>query len=365
MKRKWIIGGGLTIALLVGSEQFRSLFQAAYGHLALISSARPIDAYLADPSVDGELKAKLAKVRQIRDFAIRELKLPESDSYKMYVQINRPYVVWNVIATPPLSMRPVEWCFPIAGCTSYRGYYNKRDALAFARSMQKAGYDVHVAEVPAYSTLGWFNDPVISTFINYSEPQLARLIFHEMAHQVLYVKGDSQFNESFAVAIEEEGVERWIAQHGDESMMQAHIANTIRKREFLALLAKYQQQLADNYASADDVEKKYAEKERILNALQDEFRTVKVGWNGYSGYDRWFARQLNNAHLVSVATYHSLVPGFRALMKKQVNFEEFYVTAKSLAALPHSMRQEQLVGLGDDDAAPVPVKQSIPGQDQS
>ena len=365
MNRKWIIGCGLSIALIAGSAPIKYFLQAAYGHLALLANARPIDAYLADPSVNGELKAKLVKVKQIRDFAIRELNLPDNDSYKMYVAIDRPYVVWNVIATPALSMRPVEWCFPVAGCTSYRGYYNKRDALAFARSMQEAGYDVHVAEVPAYSTLGWFSDPVISTFINYSELQLARLIFHEMAHQVLYVKGDSQFNESFAVAIEEEGVERWIAKHGDEEMRQAYLANNRRKMEFLALLGKYQRRLSANYASDATTEEKYIEKEKILDALQDEFKSVRVGWQGYAGYDGWFARQLNNAHLASIATYHSLVPGFRALMKNEENLQAFYVVAKSLAALPPGLRQEQLAGLGNDDAIPVSTEQVKVSQEQS
>jgi predicted aminopeptidase len=365
VKKKWILVSGLSIALIAGAAHFNYYLQAAAGHLALILSARPIDAYLADPSVDNDLKEKLTKVKQIRDFAIRELKLPGGDSYTMYVKIDRPYVVWNVIATPALSLEPVEWCFPIAGCTNYRGYYNKNDALAFARSMQHDGYDVHVTEVPAYSTLGWFSDPVISTFIDYSEPQLARLIFHELAHQTLYVKGDSQFNESFAVAIEEEGVERWIAQYGNENMLQTHIASTVRKNDFLALLAKYQRQLSDNYASNESAEKKLAEKQRILHALQDEFRAVKVGWNGYSGYDRWFARPLNNAHLASVMTYHSLVPGFRALMKRQANFQEFYITAKSLAALPQKIRQEQLVGLEKDNPVPVPVEQNKRAQKQS
>jgi predicted aminopeptidase len=366
VNKKWILGCGLTVALVVGSAAHIKYFsQAAYGHLALIYSARPIDAYLTDPSVDRTVKEKLLKVKQIREFAIRELKLPDNDSYKMYVQIKRPYVVWNVIATPELSMQPVQWCFPVAGCASYRGYFDKRNALAFASSMQKAGYDVQVAEVPAYSTLGWFKDPVISTFIHYSEPQLARLIFHELAHQVLYVKGDSQFNESFAMAIEEEGVERWIAKYGNEEMRQAHIANKRRKKEFLALLAKYQMQLWNNYASDATVEMKRAEKARILNALQDEFRSVKVGWNGYSGYDGWFARPLNNAHLASIATYHSLVPGFRKLMKDQEDLQKFYRTAKSLASLPHGLRQEQLAELGKDSAVPVPVEQVKVLQEQS
>lgn len=357
MNKKWILGCGFIVALVASAAHIKYYFQAAYGHLALFSAARPIDAYLADPSIDGELKERLLKVKRIRDFAIRELKLPDNDSYTMYADIQRPYVVWNVIATPELSMQPVQWCFPVAGCASYRGYFDKGDALAFAASMQKAGYDVQVAAVPAYSTLGWFKDPVMSTFIHYSEPQLARLIFHELAHQVLYIKGDSQFNESFAMAVEEEGVARWIAKYGDEEMRQAHIANKQRKKEFLALLAKYQARLWDNYARIATAEMKRTEKAKILNALQDEFRMVKVSWNGYDGYDGWFARPLNNAHLASIATYHSLVPGFRKLMKDQTDLQEFYRTAKSLASLPHGLRQEQIAELGKDDAAPVPVQQ--------
>jgi predicted aminopeptidase len=364
VNKKWILGCGLTIALIAASAHIKYYFQAAHGHLALLAGARSIDAYLADPSVDTALKEKLAKVKQIRDFAISELKLPDSGSYKNYVEIDRPYVVWNVIATPELSVDPIKWCFPIAGCASYRGYFDKNDALDYARSLQQSGYDVHVAEVPAYSTLGWFSDPAISTFIHYSEPQLARLIFHELAHQVLYVKGDSQFNESFAVAVEEEGVERWIAKHGNEEMLKAHIAGSRRKSEFLALLRKYRKRLADNYASNAPTDLKRREKARILADLQLEFRSVRVAWKGYAGYDRWFARKLNNAHFASIATYHSFVPGFRALMKKQTDLQGFYVTAKSLASLPSDLRKKQLAGLGKDTAAPVPVEQIKVNQEQ-
>jgi predicted aminopeptidase len=365
VKKKWIFACGIAVVLIAGSAHIKYCFQAACGQIALLAGARPIDTYLADPSVDAALKTKLEKVKQLRNFAVRELKLPDSDSYKAYVEIDRPYVVWNVIATPELSMQPVEWCFPVAGCASYRGYFNKDDAIAFARSMQRAGYDVHVAEVPAYSTLGWFSDPVISTFINYSEPQLARLMFHELAHQILYVKGDSQFNESFAVAIEEEGVERWIAKHGNREMLEINIANNQRKSDFLALLDKYQRRLSDNYTSGATVAEKRAEKVKILNALQDEFRAVKVSWKGYSGYDGWFARQLNNAHLVSIATYHSLVPAFRELLKKQADLPAFYAAARSLASLPQGMRQEQMAALEQENAGRIRVEQVKVSQERS
>jgi predicted aminopeptidase len=317
--------------------------------------ARPIDDCLKDPSVESTLKARLTKIKQIRDFAVHELGLPDNDSYRTYVDIGRPYVAWNVIATTQLSLQPVEWCFPIAGCVNYRGYYNKADAVSYARKLQKAGYDVHVSEVPAYSTLGWFDDPVLSSFVNYSEPQLARLIFHELAHQVLYAKGDSQFNESFAVTVAEEGVQRWIAKFGAAGVQKKLTAYEKRKTEFLALLMKYRARLADLYTSEKTMSEKSARKSQILRGLKDEFGTLKVSWGGYSGYDDWFAQPLNNAHLASIATYHDFVPGFKALLRKQPNLQSFYVTARSLAALPKSLRDEQLTQLGESDALTSPL----------
>lgn len=348
---------GLLLAFTASYAHITYYTQAVHGQLALLVAMRPIDSYLADPQTDPTLKQKLVKVKQIRDFAVRELGLPDNGSYKQYADIGRDYVVWNVIATPELSMQPVQWCYPVAGCASYRGYYDKNAALSHARTLQSAGYDVHVAGVPAYSTLGWFSDPVLSTFIHYSEPQLARLIFHELAHQVLFAHGDSQFNESFAMAIEEVGVERWIAQHGDESMRQRHLKNETRKKDFLALLRKYQEQLQTVYASDASDDEKRARKAEIFLALRDEFQHVKVAWNGYAGYDGWFAQKLTNAHLASIATYHAFVPGFKALLAKQTMLPAFYETVRSLAALPLELRHEQLTQLGEMEVRSTPVIQ--------
>jgi predicted aminopeptidase len=362
MSMRRFLAGGLLLAFTAGYAHIAYYTQAVHGQLALLAAMRPIDAYLADPQIDAALKQKLVKVKQIRDFAVRELGLPDNESYKHYADIGRDYVVWNVIATPELSMQPVQWCYPVAGCASYRGYYNKNDALSYARTLQSAGYDVHVAGVPAYSTLGWFSDPVLSTFIHYSEPQLARLIFHELAHQVLFAHGDSQFNESFAMAIEEVGVERWIEQHGDENMRQRHLKNESRKKDFLALLRKYQEQLQTVYASDANDDEKRARKAEIFLALRDEFQHVRVAWNGYAGYDGWFAQKLTNAHLASIATYHRFVPGFKALLEKQNRLPAFYETVRSLAALPLDLRHEQLTQLGQTEARPTPVNQPDAGK---
>jgi predicted aminopeptidase len=362
MSARQILLSGLLVAVIAGYTHIAYYGQAVHGQLAMLVAMQPIDAYLADPHVDPALKQKLVKVKQIRDFAVKELGLPDNESYTHYADIGREYVVWNVIATPELSMQPVQWCYPVAGCTTYRGYYDKNDALSYARTLQAAGYDVHVTGVPAYSTLGWFSDPVLSTFIHYSETQLARLIFHELAHQVLYAHGDSQFNESFAMAVEEAGVERWIAQHGDESMRQRHLKNESRKKDFLALLEKYQERLQRVYEGDASNEEKRARKAEIFRALHDEFQHVRVAWNGYPGYDGWFAQKLTNAHLASLATYHNFVPGFKALLAKQTKLPEFYKTVKSLAALPLKVRHEQLTQLGQPDMRSTPVSQPEPGK---
>lgn len=334
-------------ALLVGGcAQISYYAQATHGQSSLLSAAKPIDDLLLDPEVDGKLKQRLARVKQIRQFAVQDLGLPDNASYKNYADLHRPFAVWNVVATPELSMQPLQWCFPVAGCVSYRGYYSKDDAQDFAASLRADGYDVQIIGVPTYSTLGWFKDPVLSTFIRFPDGEVARLIFHELAHQIVYVKDDSQFNESFATTVEEVGVERWLATHSDEKTRLLYADLAQRKKQFVALLLKYRQKLVDNYADdVSDAEKRTRKKE-IFAALQNEYQTLKVSWDGYSGYDRWFTEPLSNAHLASIATYHDFVPGFRALLREQKDFADFYRAVIELAALSKQERDQELTKLG-------------------
>lgn len=358
---KWRIAlfAGL-IALIAGCTQLGYYVQAVQGQYSLLFDARPIDNWLADPSVDANLKGRLAKVQEIRRFAAEELGLPDNDSYKNYADLKRPYVLWNVVATPELSMKPTRWCFPIAGCVNYRGYYDKSEALAFAAALRSNGYDVRVAGVPAYSTLGWFSDPVLSTFIQYPDAELARLVFHELAHQVAYAKDDSKFNESFAVAVEEAGVERWMAKYGDDKMRMSYAAYERRKKDFLALLIKYRNQLEVNYASQISDAEKRQRKIEIFQMLKDEYVVLKeVAWGGYSGYDRWFAEPLSNAHLSSVATYHDLVPGFRALLSQQKSFSRFYRKVQNLSVLDKKARHRQLGKLALPPEVPQTAQTSV------
>jgi predicted aminopeptidase len=329
-------------ALAAGCAQLGYYVQAAHGEFSLLSDAKPIDEWLSDPSTGAKLKSRLASAKQIRVFAARELGLPDNGTFTTYTDVKRPYVLWNVVATPELSMRPAQWCFPIAGCVDYRGYYSKDDAQLFATELRHEGFDVQIAGVPAYSTLGWFNDPVLSTFIQYPDAELARLVFHELAHQVAYAPGDSQFNESFATAVEEVGVERWLAAHGNDDMRKLYIERERRKRDFLSFLLKYRKKLEDNYARTASNSDKKKEKEVIFKALKDEYQTLKTSWNGYSGYDRWFAEPLSNAHLASIATYHDFVPAFRALLLRDKTLPRFYHSVRTLAALDKDARHRQL-----------------------
>ena len=341
------VGSIAALTLLAGCAQLGYYMQAVEGQLSLMSEARPIDDWLADPGVEDKLKGQLAKVKQIRRFAASELGLPDNESYKSYADLKRSYVLWNVVAAPPLSLKPIKWCFPIAGCVNYRGYYNKREALAFAAELRQQGYDVQVSGVPAYSTLGWFNDPVLSTFIQYPDAELARLVFHELAHQVAYAKDDSRFNESFAVAVEEVGVERWMEKFGDERMRKRFADYTGRKHDFLDLLTRHRQQLLVTYASDVSDAEKRLRKAEIFAALQEEYKTIKAErWNGYAGYDRWFSEPLSNAHLSIISTYHDLVPKFREILRQQEDLPRFYQAVRRLSEMEKSARHQRLARLG-------------------
>lgn len=343
MIRRWRIALCLALSMALGGcAQLAYYGQAVHGEMAVLSSARPIDQVLADPDTGDKLKSRLNKVKEIRAFAVSELGLPDNASYTAYADVHRPFVLWNVVAAPELSLTPLHWCFLIAGCVDYRGYYNQDSAQAFGAELRSEGYDVQISGVPAYSTLGWFNDPVLSTFIGYPDVELARMIFHELAHQVVYAKGDSQFNESFATSVEEEGVDRWLTKFGDAPLRKAYAEHEQRKRDFLALLLKYREKLAANYARPAADDDKRQQKAAIFQALKDEYQTLKASWGGYAGYDHWFAEPLSNAHLALIATYHDFVPAFKELLRQEQSFPKFYEAVRALAQLDKEERHRRL-----------------------
>ncbi|HLF23904.1 MAG TPA: aminopeptidase [Burkholderiales bacterium] len=347
----------LLIALLAlpaaGCANFGYYTQAVKGQFQIYSRSRPIEDVVADARTDARLKDRLKRVLEIRQFASRELALPDNESYRVYADLERPFALWNVFATPELSLKPTEWCFLFIGCVSYRGYFARDDAESFAEELRSAGEDVYVGGVAAYSTLGWFNDPLLNTFVHRPLPELAGLMFHELAHQRLYVKGDTPFNESFAVAVEIEGVHRWLQNNGGANGF-ADYRNRLKQRDdFIALMLKYRDRLDAAYKSdAADTEKRAA-KRRILGELRAEYRQVRAGWNGYTGYDKWFAQDLNNAHFVSVGTYYRLVPAFRALLaRSHGDLPAFYRGAEEIGQLPE---KERAAALNRLSPSPAPV----------
>jgi predicted aminopeptidase len=343
MKRLAALAAPFFVSGCVSLEYYA---QAVGGHLEVMRLAVPIEERLREADTPEPLRARLAKALAIREFASRELGLPDNDSYRRYADIGRPFVVWNVFAAPEFSVNPIESCFLFAGCVSYRGFYSEEAAQRHAASLAEQGHDVHVGGVPAYSTLGWFSDPVLSTFIQYPEPEVARIVFHELAHQLVYVKGDTMFNESFAATVEEEGVRRWLEREGTPAQRAAYEDSRRRRSEFVALVGKYRAELAAFYDRPAGPEEKRSGKRRLFAQMQDEYGVLKASWGGFAGYDRLMARGANNALLASIASYSELVPAFRALLaQKHGDLPLFYAVVGEWVKLDKPERDARLAAL--------------------
>jgi predicted aminopeptidase len=338
---------GVLLGGLSGCSSINYYMQSISGQMEIWRKEKPIESLLQDPQIEPGLKVKLEDVLQIRQFASKELLLPDNQSYKVYANLERPFVAWNVFATDEFSVKPQEWCFPIAGCVGYRGYFSKSDAEQFADNLKSQGHDIFIGGVPAYSTLGWFDDPILNTFIHYSKPDLARLIFHELAHQLVYVPNDSVFNESFAVAVEQEGMRRWFAQYGSAEQREKFDLIHQRHTQFAALLLKYRKKLNDLYNSEAPLQEKRIQKNQLFTDLRVEYQQIKANlWNGYNGYDKWMAQDLNNAALLSVAIYSLKVPAFETLLKqKNGDLKQFYEAVKEMSAWPNEERNQRLSSL--------------------
>lgn len=343
----------LTGVLLAGCSAFEAAdyyWQGASGQMDILARAKPIDDVIAQGD-DAALAKRLARVQAIRAYASRELGLPDNKSYTRYSDLGRPFVVWNVFATPALSLTARQWCFPVAGCVSYRGYFRESEARDEAARLAANGDDVFVSGVPAYSTLGYFEDPILSTFVRWPEPELARLVFHELAHQIVYVKDDSVFNESFAVAVEEAGIERWLKAEGN-SQLDAQFARSQRQRVlFRGLIHDTRERLVALYVSDAPDGAKQSEKAAIFAAMRTAYDSAKAADPAMAGYDRWFAGYANqgpnNASLTSVALYTADVPAFRALLAQEgESLPRFYARVKEVAALPKPERDALLARIG-------------------
>jgi predicted aminopeptidase len=324
VKRLWVLGAFL-LALVAGCQSLAYYTQAIGGHLKVLARARPVEEWLADPTTSLELRQRLDTARRIRQFATKSLGLPDNGSYLSYAELDRSYVVWNVFAAPEFSVEPKKECFPFTGCVSYRGFYSESDARKHADKLRKEGFDVYLGGVPAYSTLGWSDDPLLSTFIKYPDAQLARLVFHELAHQVVYARDDTTFNESFAVAVEEEGVKRWLESEGRAGELASFQSSQQRKRELAERVTQVRERLAAVY-------KMNLPREAMLEHKRGEWERLRATYPAIPA-------EPNNAFLASIAVYTELVPAFEQLLAESGNLEDFYRRVKKLAADDKSKRE--------------------------
>ncbi|MGY4827534.1 aminopeptidase [Sphaerotilaceae bacterium SBD11-9] len=338
-----------TVCLTSGCSSLGYYAQATSGHLSVLNQAKPVTEWVADAGTPPELRERLLLSQRIRDYAVSELKLPDNASYRRYADLQRGAAVWNVVAAPELSLALKTWCFPVVGCVGYRGYYARDAAEALATELRAEGLEANVQAIPAYSTLGklpgdYFSDPLLSTFIRWPEGELARLVFHELAHQVAYASGDTMFNESFATAVERIGGRRWLQQHASPQARAEYEALESRRADFrrLTLQARAELDLIYRNPTLSDDDKRRAKAERFAR-LRADFAVMKAErWNGFSGYDRWF-ETANNASLGVLAAYNELVPQFERLFEREGrDFERFYAEVKRIAALPMAERRATL-----------------------
>lgn len=349
----------LLLLALASCSAVRYTGQAVWGQTRILAAQKPIEKLLADPKTPETLRRQLETVLEIREFAVEKLKLPDNGSYTTFVELapaegqegRRRSVVWNVVAAPELEVAPIVWCFPVAGCVSYRGYFSEQGARRYATRLERKGYDVAVSGAAAYSTLGWFRDPVLSTVIDYPPIDLAGLLFHELAHQVVYVADDTRFNESFATAVELAGVRRFLAATGqDPELLAAYRERKHREEQFVGLVLEYRSRLQELYASEAPAQEKRRLKEATFKALRHAYREkLRAGWDAERSpqavafYDAWFERDLGNAHLAQIGAYHDLVPAFERLLEEvDGDLERFYAEVGELAELPPEERETRL-----------------------
>ncbi|MDO7896707.1 aminopeptidase [Pseudomonas citrulli] len=339
-----ILFPGLLLLLLNGCSSVSYYGQLVGGQLRLLQAREPIDKVIADPTRDPPLRAHLAKAREARTFASAHLHLPDNQSYRLYADIGRPFVVWNVFATPEFSLAPQNHCFPIAGCVAYRGYYTQGAARGEAALQRLQGMDVSIGGVEAYSTLGWFDDPILSSMMHWGDERLATLIFHELAHQRFYVKDDTEFNESFATFVEQEGTRQWRASRG---LAPDDGKRMLQRDQFIQLVLHTRQRLETLYAQPLPAEQMRQRKAQAFERLRTDYEQLRDSqWAGDKRYDAWVYAPLNNARLLPFGLYDQWVPAFAALYRQQGgDWVAFYAAVEKLGRLPIEARKTALKAL--------------------
>jgi len=336
---RWL-GLALTGLQLTACSSLNYYTQALQGQWDIWQRSRPFAEVINAADTEPALKQKLLLIKKIRDFASQKLHLPDNDSYRWYADLQRPFVVWNVFAAPPFSMELKQWCFSFIGCFQYRGYFSQQAAETFADSLRQQGYDVYVAGVAAYSTLGWFTDPLLNTMLTWPKLQLAGLIFHELAHQQVYIPNDTAFNEAFAMVVEYEGIRRWLTQFATLESRQHYQRQRQQQQAVVDLILATRQRLEHLYQQALPKENKQQQKNLIFKQLHEHYQQFKQD----DDFADWFQTLgTNNAQLLSIVTYQAYVPALQALLAQyQPNLKEFYAAVRQLADLPEQQRHTRL-----------------------
>lgn len=349
--RAWRWGvAAVVLWALAGCADLSYYWQSARGHLSLMHAARPVQQWLDDPATPTDLRRQLQLAQRMRVFAVERLHLPDNASYHRYADLQRRAAVWNAVAAPPYSLQLKTWCFPFTGCLGYRGYYAEADAQALAVQLREDGLEASVYGVPAYSTLGWMNwlggDPLLSTFIRYPEGELARLLFHELAHQVVYVQDDTRFNESYATAVERLGVAEWLREQAGESARQDYQRLDSRRRELRALMLRTRRALEDVYADTGNPVPMTERKAQAMRRFHAEYAALKhQRWQDDPLYDAYVQRA-NNAVFGVQAAYDGLVPAFEAMFEHEGrDWARFHAAVAALGALPRAERDAALARL--------------------
>lgn len=331
------------LLLLTGCADLGYYWHNANGHLAVMNQRVDIDELLADDQLDAGLRDRLLLVHEIRRFSVERLDLPANDSYLSYVELDQPYVVQNIFAAPEFSTRLYEWCYPVIGCASYRGYYDEPRMLAYSDDLKSMGLEVYIGKVSAYSTLGWFDDPVLSSFVNWPDYRLAGLLFHELTHQQIYIDNDTTFNESLASAVQQVGTELWLKSRQQNDQLEQLTSWSRYRDEVIALIGSTREQLAKIYARGSDAASKRRNKALMFIEAREAHTEIAARHGVKGGYTHWFAGELNNAKIGSVAAYNSLTPAFINMIRAfNLDFTPFYKYVQKVGDLEKSARDSCL-----------------------
>lgn len=311
------------------------------GHLQILQSRQPVRDIIEDERADPALRSTLIHIGELLDFAHDDLALPDNGSYRHYADLNRPYVAWNVFAVPELSMDPKQWCYPLVGCFDYRGYFDRNSAVDYAMRLRQQAWDVYVGGVRAYSTLGWFRDPVLNTMLDQDDWEIARLIFHELAHQKIYIKDRVDINEAFAESVARIGLERWLATRAEDTRP---IRRALAFEDaFMNLILDYKKRLNGLYNTDRPRTVKIRRKNQILAELHQDYRRLRKRYGGVDRYDRWMSIDLNNAKLAAIATYRKWVPEFMALYAAAgEDLGRFYSYIEGIRHCPDDALRQQI-----------------------